>query len=500
VETSTRPSLAVLPFTDMSQGRDHEYLADGLAEEILNQLAQSPALRVIGRTSSFSFKGRSEDLRDIGRQLDAAHLLEGSARADGERLRVTAQLIRADDGSHLWSKTYARELRDVFAVQEDISADVALALSVTLDVAAYSREQGGTTHVEAYERYLRWRDIVMREQFDLEHDRERLALAREMVALDPACVLCRDALAVSANAVAHEVGGAQAETLRAEAGQAREHIARIAPDSWVARRDRTNALWRDGKRVEAITLAKAIVDAGPLTKERVWDYTYMLYAMGHIEDTIALVERVRAIEPRALFLSRDLQYDYTAARRYEDAEAKYQRGQELEGNQREPDYVAFIRQLAGQRAGGLGELQALHGRLLRTGEKPFDTPLFHDLGDVLGDRAAMLDLVRKSLADPAYGGGARHLEFSVNLADALGEADLAVAALRQALEAWPGFREGGMHHEAYVLFWNAPYSTLRAHPDFKRLLTEAGVTDYWRQTGRWGDGCEPVGEDDFRCR
>jgi TolB-like protein len=218
----TRPSLAVLPFADLSESHDQEYLADGLAEEIINQLAQLPALRVVGRTSSFSFKGRNEDLRAIGEKLGVTHLLEGSVRRAGDQLRITAQLIRADDGSHLWSKTYARELRDVFAVQEEISRDVALALSVKLDVVTFNREQGGTTSVEAYDRYLRWRSIVMRELFDFEHDRERLQLAREMVALDLHCVLCREALASSLNSVAQEVGGAQVERFQAESAEVRK--------------------------------------------------------------------------------------------------------------------------------------------------------------------------------------------------------------------------------------------------------------------------------------
>jgi TolB-like protein/DNA-binding winged helix-turn-helix (wHTH) protein len=494
------PSLAVLPFADLSQAQDQEYLADGLAEEILNQLAQAPALRVVGRTSSFSFKGKNEDLRTIGRKLGVAYLLEGSVRKDGGHLRVTAQLVGAGDGTHLWSKTYARELRGVFAVQEEISRDVAQALSVKLDVARFNRGQGGTTHVEAYERFLRWRSIVMREQFDFEHDRERLQLAREMVALDPRCVLCWDALAGSLNSMAQELRGAQADQLRAEALQVRERIARIAPDSWVARRDRSNALWRQGRRVEAIALAKEIVDSGPPTKERVWDYSYMLYAMGHLQEAVALIEQVRAVEPMALFLSRDLQYDYTAARRYRDAEAEYQRGRQLEGSQLEPDYVAFIRQLAGKRPGGLAQLRELHGRLLKH-SKDFDTPFFRDLGAVLDEREAMLALVRKALADEAYGGGYNEASYMwTNVADALGDTDLAMTALRRELEAQGGFKDGAMAQFPYVAFWNAPYSGVRAHPDFKRLLAEAGVVDYWRQTGRWGDGCGPVGADDFQCR
>ncbi|HEY6641420.1 winged helix-turn-helix domain-containing protein [Povalibacter sp.] len=491
-----RPALAVLPFVDLSQARDQEYLADGLAEEILNQLAQSPALRVVGRTSSFSFKGKNEDLRTIGQQLGAAHLLEGSVRKDGDRLRITAQLVRAADGIHLWSKTYAREERDVFAVQDEISRDVAQALSVKLDVARYNREQAGTTHVEAYERFLRWRSIVMQELYDFAHDRERLQLAREMVALDPQCTLCWDALASSLRSMAQEVGGAQAEQLRAEALQVRERIARMAPDSWVAKRDRSNALWLAGKRAEAIALAKEIVDSGPLTTERVWDYAYMIYAMGHLNETIALVEQVRAVEPMALFLSRDLQFDYTAARRYQDAEAEYQRGLKLEGIQLEPTYMAFFRQLAGKRPGGLQELRELHRQLLEQG-KGFDTPFFRDLGQELDDRAAMLDLVRKALTDGAYGGDLAYVWTSV--ADALGDADLAVAALRKELEAQQGFQEGTLPQFPYVAFWNAPFSGVRAHSDYKRLLIEAGVADYWRQTGKWGDGCRPVGTDDFQC-
>jgi TolB-like protein/DNA-binding winged helix-turn-helix (wHTH) protein len=493
-----RPSLAVLPFADLSQARDQDYLADGLAEEIRNQLAQASPLRVVGRTSSSAFKGRNEDLRAIGRALGVAYLLEGSVRREDSALRVTAQLVRAEDGSHLWSKTYARELRDVFAVQEDISRDVALALSVKLDVAKFNREQGGTTDVEAYERFLRWRSIMMRGQLDAEHDRERLRLAREMVALDPRCVLCWDALARSLNAMAQEADGPQAGQLRIEARQVRAHIGLIAPDSWVARRDRANALWREGRRAEAIALAKQVADAGPPTQERVWDYAYMIYAMGHLDDTIRLVEQVRAIEPMALYLSRDLQFDYTAARRFPEAEAEYRRGRTLDGNQQSPDYLAFCRQLAGRRPGDPAALRDLHARLRR--DAAFDTPFFRDLGVVLDDRQAMLALVRKALADDAYAGGPRGRHVMANVADALGDAGLTVAAMRKDLEQWEGFEAGSMAQQPYVVFWNSPYSGVRAHPEFKALLVQAGVVAYWRQTGRWGDGCAPVGADDFQCR
>ncbi|GGD49342.1 winged helix-turn-helix domain-containing protein [Pseudoxanthomonas indica] len=494
----TRPSLAVLPFDDLSQTRDQDYLADGLAEEILNQLAQSPALRVVGRASSFSFEDKHEDVPTIGQKLGVDYLLAGSVRKDGDQLRVSAQLLRADDGSQLWSQVYARRERDVFAVQESISREVAQALSVTLDVAKFNREQGGTTNVQAYERYLRWRNIAMRGQFDFDQDRERLQLAREMVAIDPHCVLCADALAVSLNAMAQELDDTQGDPLRDEARQVRADIARTAPDSWVARRDRSNALWREGKRAEAIALARQIMESGPLDKERVWDYAYMIYAMGRLDETIQLVEQVRAIEPMALFLSRDLQFDYTAARRFQDAEAEYQRGRGLDGSQQDPDYVAFIRQLAGKRTAPPQALRELYRRL-RGKDSEFDTPFFHDLGAVLENRTAMLALVRNALADKATRGGPDAYVMT-NVADALGDADLAVAALRRELEAQPGFKQGAMAQFPYVAFWNSPYSGLRAHPQFKQLLLQAGVVDYWRQSGQWGDGCKPLGAQDFECR
>ncbi len=122
------PSIAVLPFADMSAGKDQEYFADGLSEELLNLLAKLPELRVIGRTSSFQFKGRNEDLRVIGEKLNVAHILEGSVRKSGEKVRITAQLIKATDGSHLWSETYDRTLDDIFVVQDEIAGEVVKAL------------------------------------------------------------------------------------------------------------------------------------------------------------------------------------------------------------------------------------------------------------------------------------------------------------------------------------------------------------------------------------
>ena len=172
-------SIAVLPFADMSAGKDQEYFADGLSEELLNLLAKLPELRVIGRTSSFQFKGRNEDLRVIGEKLNVAHILEGSVRKSGEKVRITAQLIRAADGSHLWSETYDRTLDDIFVVQDDIAGEVVKALKLTLlGTALTTRSKPQDS--EAYNLALQGRFFVERRgQKDLERAVEYFRQARE---------------------------------------------------------------------------------------------------------------------------------------------------------------------------------------------------------------------------------------------------------------------------------------------------------------------------------
>jgi len=142
------PSIAVLPFVNMSDDKD--YFADGLSEELLNMLANIPGLKVAGRTSSFMFKGRNEDLREIGQALGVANILEGSVRRSGERLRITAQLVKADDGFHIWSETYDRRMADVFDIQDD----VAQAISKALKVHLLPPEDRPTDNTGAYALYL----------------------------------------------------------------------------------------------------------------------------------------------------------------------------------------------------------------------------------------------------------------------------------------------------------------------------------------------------------
>src|SRR5437588_224329 len=125
-------SLAVLPFLNLSSEKEQDFFSDGMTEEITAALAKVPDLRVVARTSAFRFKGDNRDISDIGQQLHATHLIEGSVRKAGNRVRITAQLIKADDGTHIWAEDYDRELTDVFAVQEDIARSITSSLRVPL--------------------------------------------------------------------------------------------------------------------------------------------------------------------------------------------------------------------------------------------------------------------------------------------------------------------------------------------------------------------------------
>jgi TolB-like protein/Flp pilus assembly protein TadD len=156
VDTQAGRSIVVLPFADMSQAKDQEYFSDGLAEELLNLLAKVPQLRVISRSSAFSFKGKSLDVATIAKQLDVAHVLEGSVRKSGNQVRITVQLIDARTDAHLWSETYDRPLENIFAIQDEIAAAVVAQLKVTLLGAA---PKTAVTDPEAYALFLKGREL-----------------------------------------------------------------------------------------------------------------------------------------------------------------------------------------------------------------------------------------------------------------------------------------------------------------------------------------------------
>jgi TolB-like protein/DNA-binding winged helix-turn-helix (wHTH) protein len=177
-------SVAVLPFIDLSEKKDQQYFADGMAEEIIDRLVKAPDLRVPARTSSFYFKGTTANVADIALELGVANVLEGSVRTSGKRVRVIAQLVRADDGYQVWSQSYDRELRDIFEVQDEIAAAIASSLQISLAGGPLGRERGGTHNLDAYQLYLRAQSSVTVDSTEatIKTAQDRL---RQAVKLDP---------------------------------------------------------------------------------------------------------------------------------------------------------------------------------------------------------------------------------------------------------------------------------------------------------------------------
>ncbi|HNR05680.1 MAG TPA: adenylate/guanylate cyclase domain-containing protein [Saprospiraceae bacterium] len=173
------PSIAVLPFTDMSPDQDQAYLGDGLAEEIITVLSGINNLRVIGRTSSFQFKGEQMDLREIGKRLNAGTILEGSVQKSGDRIRITAQLIRTSDHSHLWSQRFDREMTDIFKIQDEIAAHIAGRLKLTLNLPGNNLPANQVTSPEAYTLYLKGLHAYNAQQYE-----QSIAYNQEALQLD----------------------------------------------------------------------------------------------------------------------------------------------------------------------------------------------------------------------------------------------------------------------------------------------------------------------------
>jgi TolB-like protein len=186
VATIDDASVAVLPFLNMSGNPDNEYFSDGLTETLLHMLAQVPELKVAARTSSFAFKGEQQDVRAIADALNVAHVLEGSVQRAGDKVRITAQLIRADDGFHVWSENYDRTLEDIFYIQDEIAEEVSSALTSSLFPEARVATEivsVDTESIGAYEAYLQALGFVATNSYASLADSEQ-ALKRAL-ALDP---------------------------------------------------------------------------------------------------------------------------------------------------------------------------------------------------------------------------------------------------------------------------------------------------------------------------
>jgi TolB-like protein len=210
-QSENEKSIAVLAFADLSPNRDQEYFSDGMSEEILNSLVRVKDLKVAGRTSSFSFKGKNEDIRSIGKALGVANVLEGSVRKQGDKVRITAQLIRTKDGFHLWSETYDGDLQDVFELQERIAQAITGKLEVILQGEQKSRlVQVGTSNTEAYALYLQATAIFNRREGA--RFAEAIDMLKKAIALDPRYARAHSRLAALYSVYSNYTGGSAFST------------------------------------------------------------------------------------------------------------------------------------------------------------------------------------------------------------------------------------------------------------------------------------------------
>jgi len=369
LSADNRPSIAVLPFVNMSSDEEQEYFADGMTEELLNALAKIRELRVAGRTSSFAYKGQDKDLRQIGDELGVRYLVEGSIRKQDDQLRITAQLIDAEDSFHLWSETYDRELDDIFAVQEEISTSIAEALEVSLGLSSDQTLVTPTADLAAYDLYLAGQ-ARLRERNEGVAEAVRLygaAVARDSgwapawaglaqaqalvpyystpdategslvsvppeeweLALAAAEQAARRALELDPDNAAAEVALGNVNRDRRQWQTAERHYVRaleIDPDNAEAHQQYAEHLAAVGRQGEAVRSAERGVELDPTSAIRNFILGYILVDLGRYAEAVTAMERVLLLDPDLIRVLPVLSDAYGALGDWESAERSVRDG------------------------------------------------------------------------------------------------------------------------------------------------------------------------------
>jgi adenylate cyclase len=319
-------SIAVLPFTDMSEKKDQEYFSDGLSEELIDMLTKIPELRVPARTSSFFFKGKQATIADIAKALAVAHVLEGSVRKSGNTLRITAQLVRVDNGYHVWSETYDRKLDDIFKIQDEIAGAVVTALRVHLlpqqQAAAQAAQEGlRTGNIAAYNLYLQGRQSY--NQGDAAGYQGAVTAFRAATALDSRYAAAYADLAVAQLFVADNTGS----TADSENGlAAAEKAVALAPGlaAGYSARGFVRAVYRFDFAGAQADLDKAVAlnpnDASVLHRSAL-----MLAFLGKLPPAIAREEQALALDPLSAEICMRLGFFLVAIQQLEQARSLYEK-------------------------------------------------------------------------------------------------------------------------------------------------------------------------------
>ncbi|MFZ1988649.1 MAG: TIR domain-containing protein [Alphaproteobacteria bacterium] len=480
-------SICVLPFANMSNDPEQEYFADGISEDIITDLSKVSALAVVARNTAFTFKGKSVDIKQVARQIGVTHVLEGSVRKSGKRVRITAQLIDGATGNHLWAERYDRDLDDIFALQDEISEAIVAALRVNLlPEEKKAIEDRGTNNLEAYDKYLRARAL---------HDQggegltRAMALLREAVALDPGFVPAWVYLYSALLNYSFWAPERRIETLD-EMAAINERVVAMAPNEPVGMAARWGQVYFQGDILQAERFLEAANEklpqrAAPLGFLASFEFARGVMALdtGRPEEAVREFQQGVRQDPLSLMLSGMLQFALQIAGRLTEAQAEYERSLDLAGNRNVIELPAFMRMRNGMTR---EQIAAQWQRVIAAGG-PF-VQLHRDLAGLLDDSSAALLVVRRFFDGPTHGNPASQLVLSL-YAGLFGDAELVLSALRRT------YVDFGLPFKRFL--WMPSAAEARKDPRFKQLVRDLGIADYWRRSGKWGDFARPLGDDDF---
>ncbi len=390
-------SVAVLPFVDMSERKDQEYFSDGLSEELIDMLTKVPELRVPARTSSFYFKGKQATVPEIAKALGVADVLEGSVRKSGNHLRITAQLVRADNGYHLWSQTYDRQLDDIFKVQDEIAGAVVKALKISL-LEGHTPRATGTRNTEAYTLYLQGRALY-EQAFNDQTLETSIKYLRGAVRVDPAFADAWAALAITLQWAARTSGLPDHTALLTEARRAAERAVSLNPQLGEAHRALGTIYFSEWDWTSSAAEEKRAyeLDPGnPGTARNLAEVTFIQ----HIDDAAALRLFEKSIngDPLSSWTYNSLGTREFEKGAYREAEAAARKSIDLSENDSH-GLLAEILLETKKPAAALSECP----QLTEAGSRSACMALaYHALGRKAESDAALNELERTSAASHAY--------------------------------------------------------------------------------------------------
>jgi len=474
----TDKSIAVLPFVNMSSDPEQEYFSDGITEEILNHLAKNRELQVVARTSVFSFKGHDQDIRQIGELLGVGTILEGSVRKDGEYIRITAQLIRASDGFNLWSESYDRKLENVFAIQDDIASQIAVALQISLGIT--TKQPGHSEKLvnpESYDLYLQARTLHRQRGRGL---LEALELFQQALDIDPQFAPAWAGLAHTYNDIKSHVSSKELERfgdLNAKSMVAAKKALELDPSLATALHAMANSQRFRLEWASAQAYYERALKHDPDSADVMEDYAYLLLNSIQFKASKRVIEHMLALDPYAAKNYGVVIDLYNTLGEFDKRDNYIQIA--LDINPEIHHKWNFIRLLQ------YGELQKAHNYVDQVNQPDSaKAQSYHKMIDWMAAPEQPLD---KAMQDAGFSSGL-------------------FAYLSGNYELWltTWWRQP---EPPYFLTFSrllAPIVSAEqvkqnlAKPLTHELVQAMRLPEYWREVG-WPDMCRPIGEQDFEC-